>query len=168
MAKRKKKTFKDMLGKEIQVGDECMHLWLTMDRRGWMQDSGKAGVKNKRAIVIKVNDKSIRIRHRDKEQSESNVFTTENRIIVTENGKLIVGKDYITNEEIREMNIEMEKYKKESTKENKKLEKRNEKLEEQNKALEEQGQKIDKQNKELKEVVASIKRTSHRFEIMDL
>lgn len=104
----KEKIYKDMMGKDIAVGDVVLHLWLVVDDNGYPNCS-KRGVKNKFATVVKMCPKSVRLRHHDLNESESNVFNTINRLIVVNNKELIVQKDFLVTEALAQHSKELKR-----------------------------------------------------------
>ena len=103
------KVFKDMFGRGINVGDMVLHLWTYVDGRG-RPYGGKNGVNHKLGTVIRLNPKSIRIRHRDKgEEGESNIYNTTNRIIIMENESFYVRKEGFINEALKKHTEVLEK-----------------------------------------------------------
>ncbi len=170
----REKVYKDMLGKEIFVGDEVLHLWLKIDGDGFPQ-CGKAGVKHKFATVIKICPNSVRLLHHDLNESESNVFTTTNRIIVINNKELIINKESIVNESIAAHEKELKRIKSINRIMQEDLDKEREKY----KKMRSIGEKkstdmqmsildVKEENRDLKEAIGLLTKGSERFRNLDL
>jgi len=168
------KTFKDMMGKEIKLGDEVLHLWLEVDDNGYPA-TGKKGVRNKLATIIKICPKSVRLRHHDVAKSESNVFNTLNRIIIVNNKELIIQKDFLIDEFVTSHIKELKRIKTINKSIQKELEQAREKykrmsstLDKKNDVLKKKNLSLKIYNKDLKKAISLLTEGTERFQILDI
>lgn len=151
------KTFRDLLGKNIEVGDHVLHLWTTIAANGYSE----GGVKSKIAKVIKHTKKGIGIEWRDKKNKQqikkSTIFNTRNRIIVLDDKKLTLS----TADIVRDVESSHETYKKG-------MKTRCKNLRDQIKFERENFDTIATENKELKKIIRELTKDSDRFSLMDI
>jgi len=144
--KIQKNTFKDLLGRDIKIGDNVLHLWTRFDNYGYPQ-GGKRAISKKLATVIKQTPKGIGIEWRDsrdkKTIKKSTIFNTENRLIVLDGESLKLNYEDI----IHDVEKSYEKYKKSMATKNRNL---------------------TAENTELKKLIKELIKGSERFELLDL
>jgi len=91
MSQNEQKTFRDLLGRDIKIGDNVLHLWTKVDPLGYAQ-GGEGAINKKLATVIKQTPKGISIEWRDSRDKrkirKSNIKNTRNRLIVLDGKKL--------------------------------------------------------------------------------
>ena len=111
MTQQTQKTFKDLLGRDIKVGDSILHLWTRVDSRGYPQ-GGSGAINKKLATVIKLTSKGVGIEWRDSRNKRlikrSTIFNTRNRLIVLDGKSLKLNIEDIVND----VELSHEKYKK--------------------------------------------------------
>ena len=64
MTQQAQKTFRDLLGRDIKVGDSILHLWTRVDSSGYPQ-GGQGAINKKLATVVKQTSKGVGIEWRD-------------------------------------------------------------------------------------------------------
>ena len=140
------KPFKDLLGRDIKIGDNVLHLWTRIYKGGYVQ-GGMGAVNKKLATVIKQTSKGIGIEWRDsrdkKTIKKSTIFNTENRLIVLDGESLKLNYEDI----IHDVEKSYEKYKKSMATKNRNL---------------------TAENTELKKLIKELIKGSERFELLDL
>ena len=111
MPKMTQKTFRDLLGRDIKVGDNVLHLWTKVDPMGYAR-GGEGAINKKIATVIKQTPKGIGIEWRDgynkKKIRKSTIFNTRNRLIILDGKSLILNIEDI----VEDVEKSHEKYKK--------------------------------------------------------
>jgi len=153
------KIFRDLLGRDIKIGDNVLHLWTRVDNRGY-PIGGQGAINKKIATVIKQTPNGIGIEWRDKRDKRikrSTIFNTKNRLIVLDGKKIMLNFDDI----VKDVEESYEKYKKSMATKIKNL---NEEL----KLSEKERIELKTENKELKEAIKILTKGSERFEILDL
>jgi hypothetical protein len=156
----RQKTFRDLLGRDIKIGDNVLHLWTRVDARGY-PTGGEGAIHKKLATVTKQTPKGIGIEWRDSKDKrrirKSTIFNTRNRIIVLDGKKLILEIDDII-KDVEEVHEKDKKYKNTRIK-NLGLELKLER---------EMNETLAKHNIELQETVKALAKGSERFELLDL
>ena len=156
-ADNQQKTFRDLLGRDIKVGDNVLHLWTKIDRMGYPH----GGVNKKLATVIKQTEKGISIEWRDPHDKriikKSNIKNTRNRLIVLDGKKL--------NLEIEDIvkNVQ-EAHEKDRKSKNTRIKNLSVNL----KKTKKHRDKLTEENKELKKLIKELTKGSERFEILDI
>ncbi len=164
MAKTKveniQKTFRDLLGRDIKIGDNVLHLWTNVDPQGYAR-GGEGAVKKKLATVIKQTPKGIGIQWRDPHDKriikKSTILNTRNRLIVLDGKSLILNIEDI----VKDVEESHEKYKKG-------METRRKTLRSKLKLEVEMNNILADKNHELQEVVKTLTAGSERFSLLDL
>jgi hypothetical protein len=154
------KTFRDLLGRDIKVGDNVLHLWTRLDNRGYPK-GGAGGVGKKLATVINQTPKGVGIEWRDSHDKRrikrSNIKNTRNRLIILDGKKLSLEIDDI----VKDVEEAHDKYKKSTTTRRRNL---NTKL-----AFErEMNGVLAEKNRELQEAIKMLTNGSERFSLLDL
>jgi len=154
------KRFRDLLGREIKVGDNVLHLWTKVDPMGYAK-GGQGAINRKLATVIKQTPKGIGIEWRDPHDKRiikrSTIKNTTNRLIVLDGKSLILEIDDI----VRDVQEAHEKERKSKNTRIKNLS-ANLKLEK------EKSRRSAKNNNELQATVAALMKGCERFELLDL
>ena len=154
------KTFRDLLGRDIKIGDNVLHLWTKVDSSGYAQ-GGKGSVNKKLATVIKQTPKGIGIEWRDshdkRQIKRSTIFNTRNRLIILDGKKLKLEYNDIVND----VQKSHEKYKKS-------IGTRNKNLRLKFKLEKEMNDILTTKNKELEKTVELLVKGSERFHMLDL
>lgn len=90
----RKKEYKDLLDKEVKIGDKVLHLWTYVDTKGYPH-GGKGAIKCKIATVVKFTPSGIQIKYiKDGTECKSVVRNIKNRILVlTKNNELIIDRE---------------------------------------------------------------------------
>ena len=160
MTQQPQKTFRDLLGREIKVGDNVLHLWTKIDPLGYAK-GGQGAINHKLATVIKQTSNGIGIEWRDKHDKrkirKSTVFNTRNRLIVLDGKNLKLSIDDIVNS----VESSFEKFRKNK---NTRIKNLNSEL----KTEKEMNDILAKNNKELKEAIEALTQGSERFQMLDL
>lgn len=160
MTQQPQKTFRDLLGRDIKVGDNVLHLWTKIDSRGY-STGGQGAVNKKLATVIKQTPKGIGIEWRDshdkKKIKRSTIFNTRNRLIVLDGKNLKLNIDDI----VKDVEASHERYKKS-------MRTRSKNLRAELKLKKDMNDILAKNNKELKESVEALMQGSERFQMLDL
>ncbi len=154
------KTFRDLLGRDIKIGDNVLHLWTKVDSSGYAQ-GGKGSVNKKLATVIKQTPMGIGIEWRDSHDKRkikrSTIFNTRNRLIILDGKKLKL--EY--NDTVNDVQKYHEKYKKS-------IGTRNKNLRLKFKLEKEMNDILTTKNKELEKTVKLLIKGSERFHMLDL
>ena len=154
------KTFRDLLGRDIKIGDNVLHLWTKVDRAGYAQ-GGKGSINKKLATVVKQTKKGIGIEWRDSHNKKmikkSTIYNTMNRLIILNGESLALNYDDV----VHDVEKSYEKYKKSMRTRNKNLTKKSELEKEQN-------DKLTTENTKLKQLIKELTKGSERFELLDL
>lgn len=154
------KTFRDLLGRDIKVGDNVIHLWTKLDARGYPK-GGEGAINKKLATVIKHAKNGIGIEWRDSHDKRkikrSTIFNTRNRLIILDGKKLNLHLDDIV-KDVEEANNKERKYKNTRIKN----------LKSEIKLIEDNRDEIFKENEELKEAIEMLAKGSERFSMLDL
>ena len=154
------KTFRDLLGRDIKIGDNVLHLWTKVDPRGYA-NGGKGAINKKLATVIKQTSKGIGIEWRDSHNKKiikkSTIFNTTNRLIVLDGKKLFLNYEDIVND----VQQSYEGYKKG-------MATRKKKLTTELNFFKEMNDTLAKRNKELEKAIKILTKGSERFEMLDL
>ena len=91
MTQNEQKTFRDLLGREIKVGDNVLHLWTKIGSDGY-PTGGKEAINKKLATVIKQTPKGVGIEWRDSRDKrvikKSTIYNTTNRLIILDGKKI--------------------------------------------------------------------------------
>ncbi len=161
------KTFRDLLGRDIKIGDNVLHLWTRIGTNGYVQ-GGEGAVNSKLATVIKQTAKGIGIEWRDKRDKrkvkKSTIYNTRNRLIVLDGKSLILNYDDI----VEDVKKEYERQKKSINTRNKNLRTKI-KLEKGKLNLQfDINDNLIKENEELKETISQLTKGSERFKLLDL
>jgi chromosome segregation ATPase len=160
MTQQPQKTFRDLLGRDIKVGDNVLHLWTKIDSRGY-STGGKGAVNKKLATVIKQTEKGIGIEWRDSHDKRrikrSTIFNTRNRLIVLDGKSLKLEIDDI----VKDVEESHEKYRKS-------METRRKNLRHELKLVEEDRDRLYEEIKELNKAIKTLTQDSERFNILDL
>jgi hypothetical protein len=160
IAQNRQKTFRDLLGRDIKVGDNVLHLWTRLDARGY-PTGGEGAINKKLATVIKQTPKGIGIEWRDphnkRKIKRSTIKNTRNRLIILDGKKLSLYLEDIV-KDVEEAHEKDKKYKNTRIK---------------NLGLEIQLEKemnniLAKNNRELQETIKALVKGSERFELLDL
>jgi len=85
-----KKKFKDLFGREIEVGDTVLNVWANTDTYRQRGQGGEGVVQWRIATVIKLCPSSIRIEYdHEGEKRDCSIYKTQNRIIrMSNNGDI--------------------------------------------------------------------------------
>ena len=161
------KTFRDLLGRDIKIGDNVLHLWTKIGVNRYVQ--GREGaVNSKLATVIKQTPKGIGIEWRDKRDKRkikrSTVFNTRNRLIVLDGKNLIINYDDIVND----VKKEYESYKKGLATSRKNLRTKLKLKKEELKLQFKINDELFNKNEELKEVISQLTKDSERFNLLNI
>lgn len=160
MSDNEQKTFRDLLGRNIKIGDNVLHLWTRVDSSGYAK-GGEGAVNKKLATVIKQTPKGISIEWRDSHDKRkikrSTIRNTRNRLIVLDGKKLVLEIDDIIND-VEEAH---QKYKKG-------METRRKTLRLEVKLVNDDRDRLFKENEELKETIGMLTEGSERFSLLDL
>lgn len=147
------KTFRDLLGRDIKVGDNVLHLWTKVDPIGYAK-GGKGAINRKLATVIKQTPKGVGIEWRDPHDKRiikrSTIKNTTNRLIVLDGKRF----NLEINDIVKNVEEAHEKFRKSKNTRIKNL------------GLE---LKLEKEkNHELKKAIKMLTVGSERFELLDL
>lgn len=150
-------TFRDLLGRDIKIGDNVLHLCTKLDRSGYPH----GGVNKKLATVINQTPKGIGIEWRDKHDKriikKSNIKNTRNRLIILDGKKLNLEIDDI----VKDVQEAHEKDRKNKNTRIKNLSKSLKKTQKHRDTL-------FKENEELLEEIETFTKGIERFSILDL
>ncbi len=80
----RKRIFKDLFGKEIEVGQTVLNLWANDNDYPKRGEGGPGVIQFRISGVVKINPKSIRIEYMNshKEMAQCNIYNTSNRILI--------------------------------------------------------------------------------------
>ncbi len=154
------KTFRDLLGRDIKVGDTVLHLWTYVGIDGY-PNGGKGAIKKKLATVIKQTPKGIGIEWRDSHDKrkikKSTIFNTRNRLIILDGKSLKLSIDDI----IKDVEESYERYKKSKNT-------RIKNLRHELQLIDADRNELFKENTELKKAIKILTEGSERFNMLDL
>jgi len=160
MEQQPQHTFRDLLGRDIKIGDNVLHLWTKVDPMGYAR-GGEGAINKKLATVIKQTPKGIGIEWRDPHDKrrirKSTIKNTRNRLIILDGKKLNLEIDDIVKD------VE-EAHEKERKSKNTRI--RNLGL--QLKSEREKNKRSAKNNNELHETIKELTAGSERFSMLDL
>ena len=160
MTQQPQKTFRDLLGRDIKVGDDVLHLWTKIDHSGY-PNGGSGAINKKLATVIKQTPKGISIEWRDSRNKtkikRSTVFNTTNRLIILDGKKLSLSYDDI----VKDVEESYQRYRKGMATRRKNL-----KFDLQ--LVTDDRNKLLKENEEFRKAIKALTVGSERFHILDL